>query len=73
MTFQTNGEGAVTDRFDEIEATLLRYPDIDNAELADLKRWFDKWPVWPARTLSGGNTVNSVLRISTSSGGWRWR
>ena len=42
MTFQTNGEGAVTDRFDEIEATLLRYPDIDNAELADLKRWFDK-------------------------------
>tara|TARA_R100001129_G_C5193183_1_gene211415 strand:- start:257 stop:553 length:297 start_codon:yes stop_codon:yes gene_type:complete len=41
MTTDIDG-GAVTDRFDQIEATLLRYPDIDGTELADLKRWFDK-------------------------------
>ena len=42
MTFQDDGEPAVFDRFDRIEAILLRYPDIDEAELADLKRWFGK-------------------------------
>lgn len=42
MTFQMGGDRAVTDRFDEIEAILLRYPDIDDTELADLKRWFSK-------------------------------
>ncbi len=41
MTSTTDG-GAVTDRFDQIEATLQRYPNIDSTELADLKRWFDK-------------------------------
>lgn len=42
MTIQNDGEPAVFDRFDQIEAILLRYPDIDDAELADLKRWFGK-------------------------------
>ena len=42
MQFQKDGEPAVTNRFDQIEAILFRYPDIDEAELADLKRWFGK-------------------------------
>tara|TARA_R100001126_G_scaffold79201_1_gene47620 strand:+ start:313 stop:609 length:297 start_codon:yes stop_codon:yes gene_type:complete len=42
MKINTDGELAVFDRFDQIEAILQRYPDIDDAELADLKRWFCK-------------------------------
>ena len=42
MTIQNDGEPAVADRFDQIEAILQRYPDIDEGELADLKRWFCK-------------------------------
>ena len=42
MTFQNDGEGAVVDRFDQIEAILQRYPDIEDGELADLKCWFRK-------------------------------
>ena len=42
MKIQNDGEPAVADRFDQIEAILQRYPDIDDAELADLKRWFGK-------------------------------
>ena len=36
------GSAAASDRFDAIEALLSRYPRIDEAELADLKRWFAK-------------------------------
>lgn len=42
MQSHIDGEPAVIDRFDQIEAILFRYPDIDEAELADLKRWFGK-------------------------------
>lgn len=42
MTRPTDGATAVPDRFDQIEALLLRYPEIAEAELADLKRWFTK-------------------------------
>ena len=42
MKIQNDGEPAVADRFDQIEAILQRYPDIDDGELADLKRWFGK-------------------------------
>ncbi len=42
MEIQNDGEPAVADRFDQIEAILQRYPDIDDGELADLKRWFGK-------------------------------
>ena len=42
MTRPTDGGTAVPDRFDQIEALLLRYPEITETELADLKRWFTK-------------------------------
>ena len=42
MTRPTDGATAVHDRFDQIEALLLRYPEIAEIELADLKRWFTK-------------------------------
>jgi hypothetical protein len=34
------GATGVVDRFDAIEATLARYPHLDEGELADLKHWF---------------------------------
>ena len=42
MTFQDDGHRASADRFDEIEAILQRYPDIDPEELARLRSWFTK-------------------------------
>lgn len=42
MTIQIDGNSAGGDRFDHIEATLAHYPDIDDGQLADLKRWFDR-------------------------------
>lgn len=42
MTIHSDGQTAVFDRFDSIEAILQRYPDIDEAELAELKHWFGK-------------------------------
>ena len=37
-----SGAAARPDRLDPIEALLKRYPRIDEAELAELKRWFAK-------------------------------
>ncbi len=38
-----NGDGTtIADRFDGVEALLRRYPDIDAAELEQLRRWFRK-------------------------------
>jgi len=42
MTRPTDGATAVPDRFDQVEALLLRYPAIAETELDDLKRWFTK-------------------------------
>jgi hypothetical protein len=36
------GSTADPERFDAIEALLCRYPRLDQAELADLKRWFSR-------------------------------
>lgn len=36
------GSTAAPERLDAIEALLSRYPYLDQAELADLKRWFSK-------------------------------
>jgi hypothetical protein len=36
------GSAAATERFDAIEGLLSRYPQLEGAELADLKRWFAK-------------------------------
>jgi hypothetical protein len=36
------GSAAAPDRFDAIVALLARYPHLNDAELAELKRWFAK-------------------------------
>ncbi|QYJ07067.1 hypothetical protein [Qipengyuania flava] len=42
MTIHDDGAHAVHDRFDRVEALLSRYPEVAEAELAELKRWFSK-------------------------------
>jgi hypothetical protein len=42
MTIHDDGAHAVHDRFDRVEALLSRYPELAEAELAELKRWFTK-------------------------------
>ena len=42
MTIHDDGAYAVHDRFDHVEALLSRYPELAEAELAELKRWFTK-------------------------------
>ncbi|MEC7421328.1 MAG: hypothetical protein VX648_02930 [Pseudomonadota bacterium] len=42
MTIHDDGAYAVHDRFDHVEALLSRYPELAEAELAELKRWFAK-------------------------------
>jgi len=59
MKIQNDGEPAVADRFDQIEAILQRYPDIDDGELADLKRWFGKEaPSFEVASLASKDSVN---------------
>ena len=46
------------DRFDAAEALLRRYPDLDEAELASLKRWFRKEAsAFEVATLAGKESV----------------
>jgi hypothetical protein len=40
MTDLTADGSTAAARFEAIEATLARYPHLDEAELGDLKRWF---------------------------------
>lgn len=42
MTEIIDGNYAGGNRFDDVEAMLLRYPNIEQHELADLKHWFDR-------------------------------
>ncbi|MGX7894359.1 hypothetical protein [Tsuneonella sp. HG222] len=42
MTQMNAGAVSSPDRFDQIEALLIRYPRLSKSELADLKHWFRK-------------------------------